>query len=58
MKTWSWQKWLGKLWPFVLAVGAAVWQLIDQTPGWWPTITALVTGLVQWLVATSGTTSA
>jgi len=51
MKSWSWQKWIGKLLPFVLAVAAALWQLIDQTPGWWPAVAAALTGVVQWLIA-------
>lgn len=51
MKEWSWQKWVGKLLPFVLAVAAAVWELIEGTPGWWPTVAAALTGIVQWVLA-------
>lgn len=51
MKSWTWQKWIGKLLPFVLAVAAAVWQLIDGQPTWWPTVAAALTGVVQWVVA-------
>ena len=47
MKTWSWQKWIGKLLPFVLAVAAALWNLLEGTPGWWPAIAAALTGVVQ-----------
>jgi len=51
MKNWSWQKWLGKLLPFAVAVGAAVWELVEGTPGWWPVVVAAGTGIVQWIVA-------
>jgi len=52
MKDWPWQKWIGKLLPFAVAVGAAVWTLIEKQPGWWAVAVAAATGVVQWLIAT------
>lgn len=51
MGTWSWQKWIGKLLPFVVAIGAAIWELLEGTPGWWPVVVAALTGVVQWVLA-------
>ena len=51
MAQWTWQKWVGKLLPFVLALAAAIWELIEQTPGWWPTISAALVGIVQWVLS-------
>ena len=49
---WTWQKAIGKLLPFGVAVGAAVWSLIESQPVWWAVIVAAATGVVQWLIAT------
>jgi membrane protein YdbS with pleckstrin-like domain len=51
MKDWTWQKWIGKLLPFAVAVGAAVWQLMEAEPVWWPVVVAGLTGFVQWIIA-------
>ena len=51
MKNWPWQKWVGKLWPFALAVGGLVWGLIEQDPaGWYVVGSGIVTGFIQWLL--------
>ena len=52
MRDWPWQKWIGKLLPFGVAVGAAVWTLVEKQPGWWAVGVAAATGIVQWLIAT------
>jgi len=50
---WTWQKAIGKLLPFAIAVGTAVFNLIEVEPTtWWVTIVAAATGVVQWLIAT------
>jgi len=49
---WSWQKWVGKLLPFVIAIGGAIWSLIEKEPQWWPILIGAATGIVQWLLAT------
>ena len=51
MKTWSWQKWVGKLVPAVIGVGGIVWSVIEMSPQWWPMATGLGTLIVQWIVA-------
>jgi membrane protein YdbS with pleckstrin-like domain len=52
MKSWPWQKWIGKLLPFGVAVGAALWSFIESEPTWWVVVVAAATGLVQWILAT------
>jgi len=48
---WTWQKFVGKLLPFAVAIGAAVWSLIESEPSWWVVVVAAATGVVQWLIA-------
>ena len=50
MKSWSWQKWVGKLLVLALAVAAALWELLEGTPGWWPAIAAGLTWAVQFIL--------
>jgi len=50
MKTWTWQKWVGKLLVLALAVGEAVFVLLEGTPGWWLPITTGAAWLVQFLI--------
>ena len=55
MKYWSWQKWVGKLLPFVLGVALLAWKLISDDPNfeppWWPTISAFATVVVQTILS-------
>ena len=51
MSKWGWQKWIGKLLWFVIALGALVWQLIENEPGWWAVVVPAATGFVQWLLS-------
>lgn len=46
-KSWPWQKWVMFIAKAVIAIGAAVWQLLEGTPGWWPTIVAGLTLLIE-----------
>jgi len=53
MKTWTWQKWVGKLIPFILGVGGEVFAFIELgQPQWWILGTAALIGVGQWLVGT------
>ena len=55
MSKWPWQKWIGKLVPFVIAVGSALWKVLSDEPGWepswWVTASAALTTIVQWVMA-------
>jgi membrane protein YdbS with pleckstrin-like domain len=49
-KNWTWQKWLGKTVVLAIAVGEAIWMLIEKTPGWWLPATTFAAWLVQQIV--------
>ena len=49
---WTWQKWVGKLAPFVIALGGVIWSFVEKEPQWWPIFAGAVTGVAQWILAT------
>ena len=53
MKSWSWQKWTGKLAPIIvtlLAVG--VWEFAElPVPQWAPVIAGIITFIAQQAIA-------
>ena len=53
MKDWSWQKWVGKLTPVVVAVlTVGVWEFAEiPAPGWAAIVAGLVTMIAQAAVA-------
>lgn len=52
MKDWTWQKWVGKLWPWaVAAVTALLKEVFEVEITWFPTFVAVATGLVQFLLS-------
>jgi membrane protein YdbS with pleckstrin-like domain len=50
MKSWGWQKWIGKLLVLAIAVAEAIWVLIEGTPGWWLPIMTGATWAVQFII--------
>ena len=53
MKDWTWQKWVGKLAPIVVALlASAVWEFAElPAPGWASVIAGIITFLAQQAIA-------
>lgn len=53
MKDWTWQKWVGKVTPIVVAVlTVGVWEFAEMpAPGWAAIVAGLVTMVAQAAVA-------
>ena len=53
MKDWTWQKWVGKVTPIVVAVlTVGVWEFAEiPAPGWAAIVAGLVTMVAQAAVA-------
>ena len=53
MKTWTWQKWVGKLAPLIVGLLAeGIWQFFElPAPGWAPIIAGALTFLAQQILA-------
>lgn len=52
MGSWSWQKWVGKLLPWVLAAVSAFFkEVLEIDVTWWPTLVAVLTGIVQFILS-------
>ena len=53
MKSWTWQKWVGKLAPLVVALlTEGVWTFIEApAPAWAPIIAGIVTMIAQAIIS-------
>ena len=51
MKTWTWQKWLGKIVLLATGIGELVIEALEITSvGYWPAIVTFAAWLVQFIV--------
>jgi hypothetical protein len=57
MSKWPWQKWVGRLLPFVLGAATLTWKLLSPDsnpnwePNWWAPVGLLLTTIVQVVLA-------
>jgi hypothetical protein len=48
----SWQKIVGKVFPWLVGGVAIIFEITGVVPSWWPTVLAFGTGLVQLIIST------
>lgn len=53
MKTWTWQKWLGKLMPIIAGlISSGVWEFAElPAPFWAGVVAGLLTVVVQGIIS-------